>query len=346
MLRFVQYINQFFGGIGGEDQADAPLSERTGTVGPGRLLAARLAGQGELVATFICGDNYFASHEAEVLDTLRARLAALQPDGLIAGPAFQAGRYGMACGAVCAAAQAMDIPSVTGLYPDNPAVEIYRSQTCIVPTGNSAVSMAAALPDMARLALKLAKHEPIGPAREEGYIPGGFRLNSVAAASGAERAVSMLLAKLRGEPFATELRMERFEQVPPAPPVENLSAAVVALVTEAGLFPPDNPDHVESTMATRWGHYSLAGLDDLTGETHHAIHGGFDNSWVNADPDRVLPVDVMRLLEREGTIGRLHDEYCGTTGNGGSPEVMQRIGAEMAERLRVAGVGAVVLTST
>lgn len=346
MLRVVHYLNQFFGGIGGEEKADAPLSERAGSVGPGRLLNGQLAGEGEVVATLICGDNSFAEHQAEALETIRARLAEWQPDALVAGPAFNAGRYGMACAAVAAAAEAMGIPSVTGLYPENPAVETYRSQIIIVPTANSAVGMAEAMPRMARLMLKLAKRETIGPAREEGYIPRGFRLNTLAAASGAERAVDMLLAKLRGERFETELRMSHFEQVPPAPPVINLREATVALVTEAGLFPQGNPDRVESTMATRWGHYSLEGLRDLTGATHHAIHGGYDNSWVNADPDRVLPVDAMRTLEAEGSIGRLYEEYCATSGNGGSPEVMRRIGAEIAERLNAAGVSAVVLTST
>ena len=137
-----------------------------------------------------------------------------------------------------------------------------------------------------------------------------------------------------------------FGLLSPAPPVTNLREATVALVTEAGLFPPGNPDRVESTMATRWGHYSLEGLHDLTGATHHAIHGGYYNSWVNADPDRVLPVDTMRALEAEGSIGRLYEEYCATSGNGGSPEVMRRMGAEIAERLKAAGVNTVILTST
>ncbi len=346
MLRVVHYINQFFGGLGGEDKADTPLGERAGAVGPGRLLAVQLADQAEIVATFICGDNYIAEHEAETLAAIRARLAALQPDALIAGPAFNAGRYGVACGAVSAAAAEMGIPAITGLYPENPAVETYRRHAWIVPTGDSAAGMASAMPRIAQMALKLAKREEIGPARQEGYIPRGYRLNRLTEQSGVDRAVNMLLAKLRGEPFETELRMERFEQVPPAPPVTDLSKALVALVTEAGLFPPDNPDRVESTQATRWGHYSLAGLHDLTGTTHHAIHGGYDNSWVNADPDRVLPVDALRALEAEGAIGRLYEAYCGTVGNGGSPEVMRRIGAEMTERLSAAGVSAVVLTAT
>jgi betaine reductase len=346
MLRVVHSINQFFGGLGGEEKADMPLGERAGAVGPGRLLAAQLAGQAEVVATLICGDNYMAEHEAETLAAIRARLAELQPDVVVAGPAFNAGRYGMACGAVCAAAEELGIPAVTGLYPENPAVETYRRHAWIVPTGNSAAGMAEAMQRLARLALKLAKREEIGPARLEGYISRGYRLNTLADQSGAERAVMMLLAKLRGEPFETELRMERFEHVLPAPPVPDLRAALVALVTEAGLFPPGNPDRVESTQATRWGHYSLAGLRDLTGATHHAIHGGYDNSWVNADPDRVLPLDALRTLEAEGVIGRMHEEYCGTVGNGGSPEVMRRIGAAMAERLNAAGVSAVVLTAT
>ncbi len=346
MLRVVHYVNQFFGGIGGEEKADEPLSERTGAVGPGRLLQAQLNGQGELVTTFICGDNYFAAHETEVLESLRTRLAELRPDAFIAGPAFNAGRYGLACGAVCALAEEVGIPAVTGLFPENPAVEVYHGRTCIVPTGNSAAGMADAMPRMVRLALKRAKRERLGPARDEGYIPRGVRLNIQAATSGAERAVTMLLAKLRGDPFESEVRMERFERVPPAQPVAHLEHAVVALVTEAGLFPPGNPDRVESTMATRWGHYSLVGLNDLTGETHHAIHGGFDNHWVNEDPDRVLPVDAMRALEREQVIGHLYEEYCATVGNGGSPEVMRRIGAEIAARLSKAKVSAAVLTST
>ncbi len=37
-MRVVHYINQFFGGIGGEEAAGSPLEERSGSVGPGRLL--------------------------------------------------------------------------------------------------------------------------------------------------------------------------------------------------------------------------------------------------------------------------------------------------------------------
>ena len=39
------------------------------------------------------------------------------PDVFIAGPAFNAGRYGVACGTIAAAVQEeLGIPAVTGMY--------------------------------------------------------------------------------------------------------------------------------------------------------------------------------------------------------------------------------------
>ena len=60
MLRVVHYINQFFAGLSGEEKADLKPEVRSGPVGPGRLLQSLLQGKGEIVATLICGDTYFA----------------------------------------------------------------------------------------------------------------------------------------------------------------------------------------------------------------------------------------------------------------------------------------------
>ena len=49
-------------------------------------------------------------------------------------------------------------------------------------------------------------------------------------------------------------------------------------------------------------------------------HGGYDQTYANEDPDRVLPVDVMRNLEKEGKIGKLYDYYYATVGNGTESE--------------------------
>ena len=107
-----------------------------------------------------------------------------------------------------------------------------------------------------------------------------------------------------------------------------------------------NPDRIEAASASKFAEYSIAEVDDLTPDAYQTCHGGYDPTYANADPDRVLPVDAMRTLEKEGVIGRLHDFYYVTVGNATSVANAQKFGKEIAERLKEAGVGGVVLTST
>ena len=64
-LRVVYYLNQFFGGIGGEEQANLPLEVRDGPIGPARPFQQLLGDQGQVVATIICGDNYFSEQREQ-----------------------------------------------------------------------------------------------------------------------------------------------------------------------------------------------------------------------------------------------------------------------------------------
>ncbi|HAI09701.1 MAG TPA: hypothetical protein DCM17_10260 [Dehalococcoidia bacterium] len=75
-------------------------------------------------------------------------------------------------------------------------------------------------------------------------------------------------------------------------------------------------------------------------------HGGYDNRPVEEDPHRLVPVDVLREMEREGLVGKLHPEFLSTTGNSNPLENSRRMGREMATRLIEAGVDSVILTST
>src|SRR5919109_4831022 len=54
-------------------------------------------------------------------------------------------------------------------------------------------------------ALKLGRRETISSAYREGYLPRGLRHNARGLAPAHERAVAILLAKLRGQPFHTEI---------------------------------------------------------------------------------------------------------------------------------------------
>jgi glycine reductase len=160
--RVVHYLNQFFGGVGGEDKADLPIEVRPGAVGPGRGLEQQWAGAAHIVATIIGGDNFVATRSAEAEPLIRAALLKYQPDVLVAGPAFNAGRYGLACGVACGVATELGIANVTAMAAENPALAIYAKRLLTVPTGDLASSMPRALPQLARLALKLARHEPLG----------------------------------------------------------------------------------------------------------------------------------------------------------------------------------------
>lgn len=346
-VRVVHYLNQFFAGIGGEDQADHPLELLPGPVGPGRLLQQRLGEAVVVAATIVCGDNRFHDELQATQSAIRQALEHSAPDLVVAGPAFNAGRYGLACGEVCAQAQALDIPAVTGLYPEAPAVEVYRERMLAVPTGESAAGMAEAVGEMARIGLKLLRAERLGPASEEGTLPRGFRANWAVEPLPAVRGVELLLRKLAGEPFQTEIELPAAaELVPPAAPVPDLSGATVALVTEGGLVPHDNPDRIESSSATRWARYPLADLAELGSAGFHSIHAGYDARWVNENPNRILPLDAARALEAAGAIGGLHAYFYVTVGTGTSVTHAARMGQEIAAALIEEGVHAAILTST
>ena len=83
--RVVHYLNQFFGGIGGEDKADLPVEVRLGALGPGRGLEQQWAGAAHIVATIIGGDNFVATRSAEAEPAIRAALQEHQPNVLVAG---------------------------------------------------------------------------------------------------------------------------------------------------------------------------------------------------------------------------------------------------------------------
>lgn len=340
MLRAVHYLNQFFAGRGGEDRADLPPASTAGPAGPGRLLQSHLGGEAEIVATLYCGDNYAAERGDEARERLAALLAETAADVLVAGPAFASGRYGIACGVACSAAAELGVPAVAGMHPDNPAVEVYRRGVLIVPTAEDAAGMNAALEALARVAVRLGRRVALGPAEREGYLP-RHRRNVFDERTGAERAVAMLCDRLHGRPFRTELPLPAIDAVPPAPPVADPAAITLGIITTGGVVPPGNPDHLESWRASRWVTYPLDAVETFT-----CVHGGFDNRHVRDDPKRVVPVDALRALEREGRIGRLHPELFVTVGNVEPVERARRFGREIASALHTAGVQAAILTAT
>lgn len=156
----------------------------------------------------------------------------------------------------------------------------------------------------------------------------------------------MLLKKIKGEEFVTEYPMPDFDRVDPQPAIKDLSKATIAIVTSGGIVPHGNPDHIESSSASKYGKYDIQGVDDLVEGEWETAHGGHDPVYANLDADRVIPVDILRELEKEGKIGKLHRYYYATVGNGTAVASAKAYAAEIGKELVADGVDAVILTST
>ena len=346
-MRVVHYLNQFFGGIGSEEEAGTPPQVRPGAVGPGRALDQALPEGSHVVSTIVCGDNYAAEHPEEIAALAVATVRDAGADLLVAGPCFQAGRYGAAAGAMCNAVQAqLRVPAVTGMAVENPGVDIYHGEIYIIDSGRDVARMKDVLVKMASLGVKLVDGQPAGKPAEEGYIPRGRMRSEFVDETAAQRLADMLLAKLKGEPFESEAPVQAPEPVPVPPPVADLSKATIAVVTDGGLVPKGNPDRIPTGFAKVWGTYGIAGRDHLRGEDYEVSHGGYDVRHVQADPNRLVPVDVLREMERDGLVGKLHDEFLSTTGNVNPLENSRRMGREMVEWLKIEHVDGVILVST
>ncbi len=345
-LRVVHYINQFFAGLGGEEKTNIKPEVREGKVGPGAAFAAALGQGAEIVATVVCGDSFYNENLEEARETVLNMVKEQGADLFIAGPAFNAGRYGVACGDICeTVARELNIPVITGMYIENPGVDLYRKYIDIVRTGNSAADMRNAVRVMSGALLKLAKGEELNP-QEDGTMEKGIRKNVFKEVRGSKRAVEMLLAKLQGKPFETEYPMPDFDRVDPNPPVKDMKSATVAIVTSGGIVPKGNPDNIEASSASKYGKYDIEGIEDLTSDEYETAHGGYDPVYAGDDPDRVVPVDVLRDLEREGIIGKLHRYFYSTVGNGTSVANSEKFATDIAKELKEDEVDAVILTST
>ena len=340
-MRIVHYINQFFAGVGGEDAADVGPELRDGPVGPGKPLAALLAPEHEIVATISCGDDHASTKPefaAALVDLAREAGAEL----LIAGPAFTSGRYGLACARLVSAGAEAGMPALAAMHPDNPGVAEVQGVP-VIESGATAREMRPSLERLAGASRRLADGHEL--TAQDGRVGPMARRNRLADRNAAQRAVALVRARLGGDSQATEIPLPAFDQVTPAAPLEDPAAALIALVTEGGLVPAGNPDRLASARATKWVRHSLEGRDLVEGE-FESVHGGFSTQWANAEPNRILPLDMARELEREGAIGKLHSEYFGTTGNGTTVADARRFGVEWGAELRRAHIQAAILTAT
>lgn len=348
-LKALYYINQFYAGIGGEEKANVGLSVFEGAKGPGLGLMKVWDKEMVVANTLCCGDNYINNDEKyeKVLKEINKIIEEVNPDVFIAGPAFNAGRYGVACAKLCNYVRTtFNIPSVTAMYYENPAVSMFVKDNYIIETPETAAGMAKVIPVLGRFAIKVARGEKVGTARAEGYMETGHRYNEYDEKSGAERVVDLLMKKIRGERYYTEVPLRGFEQVKSSKAIVDTREASIALVTTGGLVPRGNPDKLRQAFSTTFGKYDITNLKELTKGDYESIHGGYDTTIVNEDPNRLVPLDQLRVLEELGLIKDIYSEFFTTCGVGTNVENSKDIGKGIAAILKEKGVTAAILTST
>ncbi len=201
---------------------------------------------------------------------------------------------------------------------------------------------------MAAYGNKLLKGEALLPAEQEGYYGRGIRhqvwLEGLLPA--AERGVDMLIKKLKGEEYKTELPVPEKDMVPIAAPLKDLKTARIAIMNTGGIVPVDNPDKIQSASATRWGKYDISKMDALKGGEFKTIHAGFDPAAANADPNVIMPVDSMKALLKEGVYGSLHPYFYSTVGTGTTQAEASRMAKEILVLLQEDKVDGVIMVST
>jgi glycine reductase len=353
MMKIVHVVNQFFAGLGGEEKAGLPVGVIEGSAGAARALEKALVGQAEIVCTIYVGDNYFHEHRDDAIKAILDAVRAATPEVLVAGPAFNAGRYGMSCVEICnAVANALEIPCLTAMHEENPGVGAYRelanARVYCLPTAEATTGMNDAMTRLAKFATRLAAGAEIGSALREGYIGRGIRRIEKTDRRGAERAIDMLLKKMHNTPFQSEVPMEIWDDAAPAAPLANVKERNIAVVTTSGVVPWGNPDKFKTYRNTYWRKYNIAEVKELEPGKWEAVHGGYNVANMNQNPHYGVPLDALRALEAEGAIGagKLYPAYYVIPGNQGSPAVMRRMGQEIAADLKKDNVEGVLFVAT
>jgi glycine/betaine/sarcosine/D-proline reductase family selenoprotein B len=350
-VRVMHYLNQFFAGIGGEDKADVSVGSLKGAAGPGKRLQELFKDSASIVVTAYCGDNYFSTHQDEALASILKIAKEHDVKILVAGPAFSSGRYGSACIEVCHfVSTSFGLECVTGMSIDNPGIVAYKQykdrKVFAFPSRGDVGGMEDALLKIAQGVSRLSSGSAMGPASEEGYIPRGLRVVELASERATKRAIDMLLNKVAGRPFATEIPVEIIEATPIAPRVVDLKKAHIAIASTAGVHPLGNPLGFKPSKNTKWAKYPIEKLNSMKDAEWMVIHCGITCVFMLDNPNFGAPLDALREIEKEGVFAKLNPTFYSTTGVMAMLSDMKAVGADMASKLKSEGVNGVLLVST
>ena len=260
---------------------------------------------------------------------------------LVCGPSFGSGRYGYACGLL--AREAVQARHSRGLWHGSREPGCRRGGGRRLRRADDARTWpgcARRFRRSRRSPLRLGAGEELGPPEVEGYLPRGLRRNERAGATGAAGRSTFCSPSSRGHPH----RGRRDLRPRPAAAARRVDGRDEARARHRGRLRP-------AGKSGRLADDSRGPRGCGTRSATSAIARGRPLRIGSrrlrrrrppiADPNRLVPLDAARALEREGRIGAIHDAFYTTTGNGTPVAVSTKFGQEIADELKEAGVEAV-----
>jgi glycine reductase len=77
-----------------------------------------------------------------------------------------------------------------------------------------------------------------------------------------------------------------------------------------------------------------------------SVHRGFYTTIVNQNPNYILPLNLLREMEKGGEFSAIHPWFFSTSGVGTAVGDSKNIGAEIGQQMVQAGVRACILVAT
>lgn len=162
-----------------------------------------------------------------------------------------------------------------------------------------------------------------------------------------KRLIAKLLTRFPSlaKPFIALYRPAESDTIPWTPVGKPLHLSKISLITTAGVH---HKNQVPFNMRDIHGDPSFREIDGTRQAGDLMItHDYYDHTDADRDINIVFPIERLREFEKEGIIGQLADTHYGFMGHIRGPHIetlTRKSSPEVARRLKVAGVDAVLLT--
>jgi len=164
--------------------------------------------------------------------------------------------------------------------------------------------------------------------------------------SASERSIDMLLNKYYHREYQTEINMPDIPDISAAALKKPLREASILFLTDGGLVPKGNPDHVAPFCGSDFYVYEIGTAGALEAADYQISHQGYDHTAVLENPNRLVPVDAAHRLAETGVIREVYPAFISVAGVMTPTSQSIQLGKKIAQYIDSCPADAVVITST